>query len=136
MSEVRGLQYFAAHRFDRIAPQLRHTHGFVVSAQTRKGPRPPAVVGGRMTIGSLRLWTAGAFGAVTIILWFDARPSSAALAAPSPHTSLRLAGSAYLHLYALPLGLDPGAIVGEATFDASGTRAVFVASFPWSAAFG
>ncbi|HEY5093702.1 MAG TPA: hypothetical protein VII69_01140 [Candidatus Eremiobacteraceae bacterium] len=54
----------------------------------------------------------------------------------SPQTTLRLAGGAYLHLYALPLGLAPGAIVGDAAFDASGTRAVFVVVFPGSAVFG
>ena len=93
-----------------------------------------------MTIGSGRLWSAcasvGVFVAAAIGLGAFARPSSAASAAPSPHTSLRLGGGAYLHLYALPLGLDPGAIIGNATFDASGTRAVFLAAFRWSAAFG
>jgi hypothetical protein len=89
-----------------------------------------------MTIGSVRPWAAVAFVAAAIGLSFDARPSSEAPAAPSPHTSLGLAGGAFLHLYALPLGIDPGAIVGNATFDASGTRAVFLAAFPWSAAFG
>jgi hypothetical protein len=79
---------------------------------------------------------AGAFVTATISLCAVALPSSAASTAPSPHTSLQIAGGLYLHLYALPLGLDPGAIVGDATFDASGTRAVFVAAFPWSAAFG
>ena len=54
----------------------------------------------------------------------------------SPQTSLRLAGGAYLHLYALPLGFTPGAIVGDAAFDASGTRAAFVAVFPGGAVFG
>jgi hypothetical protein len=89
-----------------------------------------------MTIGSVRLWVAVAFVAAAIGFSFDARPSSAAPAAPSPHTSLGLAGGAFLHLYALPLGLDPGAIVGNATFDQSGTRAIFLAAYPWSAAFG
>jgi hypothetical protein len=82
---------------------------------------------------------AGAFVTATISLGGAALSSSvaiAALTAPSPHTSLKLTGGAYLHLYALPLGLDPGAIIGDAAFDASGTRAVFVAAFPWSAAFG
>jgi len=57
-------------------------------------------------------------------------------AVPSPLTSLRLAGGVSLHLYALPLGFGPGAIVGEASFDASGMRAVFLATFPGSAVFG
>jgi hypothetical protein len=87
-----------------------------------------------MTIGSVGRWASG-FG-VTAAICLGVLPSSVALAAPSPHTSLQLAGGAYLHLYALPLGLDPGAIVGDATFDSTGTRAVFVAAFPWSAAFG
>jgi hypothetical protein len=92
-----------------------------------------------MTIGSVGRWAPRSLIAVAICLGAVALASSAAsaaLAAPSPHTTLRLAGGAALHLYALPLGLDPGAIVGDATFDASGTRAVFVAAFPWSAAFG
>lgn len=55
---------------------------------------------------------------------------------PSSHTSLRLAGGAYLHLFALPLGFGPGAIVGDPSFDASGTRAILLATFPGSAVFG
>ena len=89
-----------------------------------------------MTIGSGRAWLAGAFVATVISFGSFARPSSADPALPSAHTSLRLAGGAYLHLYALPLGFDPGAIVGNGAFDANGTRAAFVAAFPWSAAFG
>jgi hypothetical protein len=89
-----------------------------------------------MTIGGVRLRLGGALVAAAISLFIGTQPSSASLSAPSPQTSLQLAGGAFLHLYALPLGIDPGAIVGNAAFDASGTRAVVMAAFPWSASFG
>jgi len=43
---------------------------------------------------------------------------------------MALPDNAYLHMLPLPLGRLDGAIKGQAAFDASGTRAVFIATFP------
>ncbi|HKW44099.1 MAG TPA: S24/S26 family peptidase [Candidatus Eremiobacteraceae bacterium] len=85
-----------------------------------------------MTCAQCRTVVATLLSAVLVLIG-GVRPSNGA---PSPHTALRLATGTYLHLYALPLGLAPGVIAGGAAFDASGTRAVFVGSFPGSAVFG
>ncbi len=55
---------------------------------------------------------------------------------PSPETTLRLSSGAYLHIQSLPLGVMPGDIVGDASFDAAGSRAVFVAVFAGAALYG
>ncbi|MDQ6766989.1 MAG: hypothetical protein M3Z41_04185 [Candidatus Eremiobacteraeota bacterium] len=49
---------------------------------------------------------------------------------PSASIVMTLPGKLSLHMLALPLGRLDGAVKGRATFDASGTRAVFVAIFP------
>jgi len=49
---------------------------------------------------------------------------------PSASVSMALPDKTYLHMLALPLGRLDGAIKGRAQFDASGTRAVFIATFP------
>ena len=90
-----------------------------------------------MTLSCGRRRAAGAaLLATALTLGGGAGAWAAVAASPSPLTSLRLAGGAYLHLYALPLGLTPAAIVGDVAFDASGTRAVFAGTFPGSAILG
>ncbi len=49
---------------------------------------------------------------------------------PSASLVMALPDKAYLHMLAMPLGRLEGAIKGQAVFDAGGTRAVFLATFP------
>ena len=49
---------------------------------------------------------------------------------PSASLSMTLPDATHLHMLALPLGRLDGAIKGRALFDTSGTRAVFIATFP------
>ncbi len=49
---------------------------------------------------------------------------------PNPSLVVDLPDKAYLHMLALPLGRFDGTIQGRASFDASGTRATFIATFP------
>jgi hypothetical protein len=55
---------------------------------------------------------------------------AAAIVPPSASLVMVLPDKAYLHMLALPLGRLDGAIKGHAVFDSSGTRAVFIATFP------
>ncbi len=58
------------------------------------------------------------------------------IGAPYPEKTISLPAGAYLHIQSLPLGIMPGAIVGDASFDGGGSRAVFVAEFDGAALFG
>ncbi len=49
---------------------------------------------------------------------------------PSASYSTQLPDGAHVHMLALPLGRLAGTIVGAATFDASGARTAFLATFP------
>ena len=67
------------------------------------------------------------------------RPPAAPPAHPAPldpRVTIRLSGGAYLHLLPLPLGRTSALITGDARFDATGTRAVFLATFVGAAVDG
>lgn len=53
---------------------------------------------------------------------------------PNPNVVMALPDKTYLHMLLLPLGRMEGMIRGRATFDDSGTRAVFLAIFPGATA--
>lgn len=59
-----------------------------------------------------------------------ATAGAASTVPPSTSVLMGLPNNAYLHMLGLPLGRLDGTIKGVATFDNSGTRAVFVAIFP------
>jgi hypothetical protein len=91
----------------------------------------------------MRVSSRGALGfAATVIvvvalvatLRFSAAASGSGV--PFPETTLMLPTGAYFHIQSLPLGIMPGSIVGDVSFDSSGSRAVFIATFPGAALFG
>jgi len=57
-------------------------------------------------------------------------------AGPRPDVSISLRDGRFLHLAPLPFGALAGVIVGQARFDASGTRALVVAEFPGAGVHG
>ena len=68
--------------------------------------------------------------ACALLLAALATSGAATTIPPSANLVTAVPGPAYVHMLALPLGRLDGTIVGRASFDASGTRAVFVAVFP------
>jgi hypothetical protein len=55
---------------------------------------------------------------------------------PKPDVALALRDGRFLHLVPLPLGELAGVVVGDAHFDASGTRALVIATFPGAGVHG
>jgi len=78
------------------------------------------------------------FALIVIALAAALRVGAAAsgIGVPYPETTLALPTGAFLHIQSLPLGIMPGSIVGDASTDRSGSRAVFVAVFAGAALFG
>lgn len=82
-----------------------------------------------MALAALTLFASAAHGAT-----IEARAASSG--PPSPESTVRLSDGAVLHLASLPLGVMPAAIVGSASFESGGSRAVFVARFAGAALYG
>ncbi len=64
-----------------------------------------------------------------LLVWLVLTASSSTVP-PSASYSTQLPDGAHIHMLALPLGRLDGAIVGAATFDGSGERVAFLATFP------
>ena len=72
-------------------------------------------------------------GVFTLLTWPVPVPAAAL---PKPDVAIALRDGQFLHLAPLPFGALAATLVGDATFDASGTRAVALATFPGASISG